>query len=430
MGLSSIKDKKITVHSYQNLLAKQGMSAKKAQYDFSIHSNHQTRCSVLSDLSDLLRNNKDDILLENKKDILNASGSAKHVIDRLTLTADRIDDMANALFEIIDLPDYLHKTLESWVRPNGLQIDKVTTAIGCLGIIYEARPNVTIEAAALTIKSGNVAILRPGSSCFITSTFLVSLIHKALIANGVSKDVIVIPESSDRLYADQMLKMNGIIDLIIPRGSKELITHVQKTTSIPILAHREGNCHLYVHQDADIDMAVRVIVNSKMRRVSVCGALESLLIHKDIASNLFPKLIKELVKHDCEIRGCEKSVILNKNLKPSTESDWGKEYLSAILSIKIMDSFEDSVNHINYYGSQHTDGIICKDNNTAKEFEKRVLSSIIVHNASTQFADGGQFGFGGEIGIATGKLPPRGPIGPKELMSYHYHVKGTGNTRP
>ena len=395
-------------------------------------STHDARRSALLKSAELIRANSDTIIATNAKDVQKASenGVSAAFIDRLTLNAERIDAMAAGLEAIASLDDPIGHELARWQQPNGLDIARVATPLGIIGIIYESRPNVTVDAAALCLISGNAAILRGGSDSYFTSSLLASLMVQGLeSADLPAANVQMIP-SADRALVGAMLAAAGEIDVIIPRGGRSLVERVQSEARVPVFAHLEGICHVYVDADADFDMAKQIIVNAKMRRTGICGAAETLLMHRDVADTMLPAIASALTDAGCALRGDALSCDLVENMTKATEADWRTEYLDSILSVKIVDTVDDAITHIGTYGSGHTESIVTGNADTAEHFLARVDSAIVMVNASTQFADGGEFGMGAEIGIATGRLHARGPVGAAQLTSFKYVVRGHGNTRP
>ncbi|MGB2016083.1 MAG: glutamate-5-semialdehyde dehydrogenase [Candidatus Puniceispirillum sp.] len=395
-------------------------------------STHDARRSALLKSAELIRANSDTIITTNAKDVQKATenGVSAAFIDRLTLNAERIDAMAAGLEAIASLDDPIGHELARWQQPNGLDIARVATPLGIIGIIYESRPNVTVDAAALCLISGNAAILRGGSDSYFTSSLLASLMVQGLeSADLPAANVQMIP-SADRALVGAMLAAAGEIDVIIPRGGRSLVERVQSEARVPVFAHLEGICHVYVDADADFDMAKQIIVNAKMRRTGICGAAETLLMHRDVADTMLPAIASALTDAGCALRGDALSCDLVENMTKATEADWRTEYLDSILSVKIVDTVDDAITHIGTYGSGHTESIVTENADTAEHFLARVDSAIVMLNASTQFADGGEFGMGAEIGIATGRLHARGPVGAAQLTSFKYVVRGHGNTRP
>ena len=376
-----------------------------------------------------LLSNKKEIVKENIKDI--KSCKRKDLIDRLIINDRKIEDIINSVSQIIKFKDPLGKVLAKWRRPNNLLIKKVTTPIGVIGVIYESRPNVTSDVSSLCLKSGNVAILRGGSESFHSNKILSNLFRNSLVRNKIDKNCIQFIDKKNRKIVDGLLsKMSNYIDVIVPRGGKNLVKKVKKFSTVNVIGHLDGNCHVYIDKDAKLEMAKKIVLNSKMRRTSICGAAETLLIDtKCMKSHAIP-IIKELIFLGCEVVVDKKlNQLFQNKLKLAKEVDWRTEYLKAKISIKTVKGVEDAVAHILKYGTMHTDAIITNNKKTAKLFLNGVNSAIAIHNASTQFADGGEFGFGGEIGISTNKLPPRGPVGINQLTSYKYIVEGKGSVR-
>ena len=376
-----------------------------------------------------LVNNKKEIIKENIKDI--KSCKRKDLIDRLIINDRKIEDIRNSISQIIKFKDPLGKVLAKWRRPNNLLIKKVTTPIGVIGVIYESRPNVTSDVSSLCLKSGNVAILRGGSESFHSNKILSNLFRNSLIRNKIDKNCIQFIDKKNRKIVDGLLsKMSNYIDVIVPRGGKNLVRKVKKFSTVNVIGHLDGNCHVYIDKDAKLEMAKKVVLNSKMRRTSICGAAETLLIDTKCMKSHAVPIIKELIFLGCEVVVDKKlNQLFQNKLKLAKDVDWRTEYLKAKISIKTVKGVEDAVAHILKYGTMHTDAIITNNKKTAKLFLNGVNSAIAIHNASTQFADGGEFGFGGEIGISTNKLPPRGPVGINQLTSYKYIVEGKGSVR-
>ena len=384
---------------------------------------------VLLSYNQLLLKNKKQILRENIKDI--KSIKRKHLIDRLILNDKRIESIRNSINEILKFDNPLNKVLEEWKRPNGLKIKRVTTPIGVIGVIYESRPNVTADVSALCLKSGNCGILRGGSEAYNSNKILANLFRESLRKSNIDQNCVQFIEDKNRNVVNYLLSnMSKYIDVIVPRGGKELVKKVQQLSRIHVIGHLEGLCHIYVDNDADTVMATKIVANAKMRRTSICGAVETLLIDsKSIKKHGVP-IINKLTSLGCEVVVDKKINQLFKNkYKLAKEIDWKTEYLDAKISVKSVNGVEEAKNHILKYGTMHTDGIITDNHKTAEVFLNGVNSAIAMHNVSTQFADGGEFGFGGEIGISTNKLPPRGPVGINQLTSYKYIVTGKGVTR-
>jgi glutamate-5-semialdehyde dehydrogenase len=389
------------------------------------------RDRTLTTCAAMIRTSIDAIITANARDIAAArqDGLNAAFIDRLTLDESRIEAMAKGLDDIAARPDPLGQVLAEWKRPNGLMISRVTTPLGVLGIIYEARPNVTIDAAGLGIKSGNPVILRGGSSSFHTAEVLARLMRQSLIQSGLPKDCVQLVNNTDRAMVGAMLTAIGEIDVIIPRGGKSLVERVQNDARVPVFAHLEGICHVYVDADADADKARAITVNAKMRRVGICGAAETLLVDRAIAADLLPALVDDLMKSGCEIRGDAATCAITAAAAAS-DDDWSTEYHDKIISVAVVDGVLGAAEHISRYGSAHTDAIITENPDTAEVFLDHVDSAIVMVNASTQFADGGEFGMGAEIGISTGRMHARGPVGADQLTSFKYIVRGSGQVRP
>jgi len=391
------------------------------------------RTAALSALSEGLTQAAPAILDANARDIAAArqAGLSEALIDRLALTPARVAAMAQAVATIAAVPDPLGAELARWTPANGLDIARVRTPIGVLGVIYESRPNVTADAAALCIRSGNAAILRCGSDCLQSSLAIAEVIHQALTGAGLPADAVQVIATPDRDAVGHLLSgLDGTVDLLIPRGGKSLVARVQAEARAPVLGHLEGLCHTYVHHAADLDVARRVVLNAKMRRVSVCGATETLLVDRTGAERLLPPIAADLIAAGCELRGDPAARALVPAMAEAAETDWTTEYLAPILSVRVVDDLGAAVDHIRRHGSGHTEAIITADAQAAERFAAAVDSAIVLVNASTQFADGGEFGFGGEIGISTSRLHARGPVGAEQLTTYKYVVRGQGQTRP
>ena len=417
----------------KNLYMKKiGEKAKTASLNLSNLSINKKN-SVLRQFSQYLKKNEKLILNANKKDISNAKSKniKNSMIDRLKLDSKKIKQIRNSIKKIIIFKDPVGKTLSSWKRPNGLIIKKVSIPIGIIGVIYESRPNVTSDVSALCFKSGNVVILRGGSEALHTNKILAKLFKKALKKKKCDENCVQFVEHKDRGHVDYLLSgMKNYLDLIIPRGGKNLVKKVLKKSVVSIVGHYEGLCHVFVDKDANINTAVKIVKNSKMRNVSICGAAETLLIDKKCLKTHCKPILDQLIKLGCKIIGDKKikKFIPNK-IKIATKKDWETEYLSPKISVKSVNGVSEAIDHINRYGSSHTDSIVTKNKKTAKKFLSGVKSSIAIHNASTQFADGGEFGFGAEVGISTNKLHPRGPIGLDQLTTYKYILEGRGQLR-
>jgi glutamate-5-semialdehyde dehydrogenase len=373
------------------------------------------------------------ILSSNAEDIAEArsGGMAGAFLDRLTLDASRVEAIAAAIDAVRALKDPVGSVTESWTRPNGMKIERVTVPLGVIGIIYESRPNVTADAGALCLKSGNAAILRGGSDSLRTSRAIVAALGQGLREAGLPEAVIQLIPTRDRAAVGLMLTgLDGNIDVIVPRGGKGLVARVQAEARVPVFAHLEGVCHVYVDKAASLDMAKKIVLNAKMRRTGVCGAAETLLVDRAGTDKFLKPLVEMLIDAKCEIRGDKATQAVDKRIKAASEEDWSTEYLDAIIAVKVVDGIDAAIAHIERYGSHHTDAIITEDKPTAEKFLREVDSAIVLHNASTQFADGGEFGFGAEIGIATGRLHARGPVGVDQLTTFKYRIHGSGQIRP
>lgn len=417
----------------QTLMFERGKRARLAAKALR-EADADTRTRALESLAAKLRENVEGVLAANRADLEagRANGMSEALLDRLALNPARIEGIAVAVETIAAIPDPLGAETERWTAPgNGLDIARVRTPIGVLGIIYESRPNVTADAAALCIRSGNAAILRCGSDCLQSSLAIARLIAEALEEAGLPADCVQLVDTPDRAAVGMMLSgLDNTIDLIVPRGGKSLVGRVQAEARVAVLSHLEGMNHTYVHSAADADMAVALVANAKMRRVSVCGATETLLIDAGVAAELLPPIAEKLTQLGCELRGDAAAKSIVPQMKEATAEDWETEYLAPVLSVAVVPDIDAAIAHIERYGSGHTEAIVTTDADAAATFLNRVDSAIVVHNASTQFADGGEFGFGGEIGIATGRLHARGPVGAEQLTTYKYVVRGQGQSRP
>ena len=406
---------------------------KKAKKALENKVDSRTKNKVLKNYLFLLKKNKKKILKENKKDVKFAKKNKLKInlIDRLMLTSKKLESIKKSVKDIIKLGDPIDKILENWKRPNGLNIKKISTPIGVIGVIYESRPNVTSDISSLCFKSGNAVILRGGSEAINTNKILSSLFRKSLMANKINPDFVQFINDKNRKIVDFLLaKMTDEIDVIIPRGGKGLVKKVQAKSKLPIIGHLEGICHTYIDKDADLKMATKVLHNAKLRNTSICGATETVLFHKKIIKKFCNTVLKNLQNSNCKIIGDNfiRKFFKGKIYK-AKDKDWSTEYLSATISAKSVNSCDQAIEHINKYGTSHTESIITKNKKTAQKFIKNVDSSIVMHNTSTQFADGGEFGFGGEVGISTNILPPRGPVGLNQLVSYKYEITSKGKTR-
>ena len=409
-----------------------GQNAREASSSLSILSNESRNKAIIS-IANQINLNTNKILEANKKDYKKAEekGLNKAALDRLFLDENRVKGIVDALKSIAELNDPIGEILEDWDRPNGLSIQKVSVPLGVIGIIYESRPNVTADAAALCLKSGNAVILRGGSESFYSNTSIHECIKQALTEENLNPDMIQIVNTINREAVDLMLTgLNGAIDILVPRGGRSLVSKIQSDARIPMIGHLEGICHLYVDKSSDIDMAVDIVMNSKMRRTGICGAAETLLIDEKAIQTHLPSILDALKSANCEIRADDQITGLYDGLVLAQEEDWYTEYLDAIISIKTVKSVAEAVSHINHYGSGHTESIISQDKEAINYFFNHLNSAIILNNASTQFADGGEFGMGAEIGIATDKIHARGPVGARQLTSYKYLIHGSGQIRP
>ena len=407
-----------------------GVKAKKA-HESKI--NTKTKNKVLHDYVKFLDQEKNFIVRQNLKDIKFAKkiGLKENLISRLLINEKRLNSIKDSIVQISKLKDPVNITLDKWKRPNGLKISKVSIPIGVIGVVYESRPNVTSDVASLCFKSGNAVILRGGSEAINTNNALAKLFRQSLKKNKVDQNFVQFINSKDKKIVNTMLsKMKNYIDVIIPRGGKNLVKKVQEFSNVPIIGHLEGLCHTYIDKDAELKMSIKIIYNAKLRNTSICGATETILMHMNIAKKFSNPVLQKLENSGCKIYGDK---ILKKYYKgklyPVSEKHWRTEYLSSAVSVKIVKSSEEAIKHINKYGTMHTDSIITQNKKTAKYFLKNVKSSIAMHNTSTQFADGGEFGFGGEVGISTNTLPPRGPVGLNQLISYKYEITSNGKIR-
>ena len=406
-----------------------GKNAKKAFEDLKTVKHNKIK-KVLESYNKSLLKNKKKIIQENLKDVKNVK--RKHLVDRLILNDKRIEGIRHSINLISKFKDPIGRVLDQWERPNKLKIKRVSTPIGVIGVIYESRPNVTADVAALCLKSSNCSILRGGSEAYNSNKILADLFRDVLKKNYINKNCVQFIERKNRKIVDNLLsKMSSYIDVIVPRGGKGLVSKVQKFSNVHVIGHLEGLCHIFIDKTADLKMAKKLVINAKMRRTSICGAVETLLIEERALNSHAKEIINSLINIGCEVRVDNKiNKLFKGKLKKAKEKDWNTEYLDSTISIKTVKSTQDAVNHILKYGTMHTDSIITKNKKSAKLFLNGVNSSIAMHNVSTQFADGGEFGFGGEIGISTNKLPPRGPVGINQLTSYKYIVSGKGIIRP
>ena len=410
-----------------NLIGVKARNALKIKIDTKIKN------KVLNDYALLLDKEKKNILIQNKKDVNLAKKNKikENLISRLSINPIKLKGIQDSIKKIAKLKDPVNVTLEKWRRPNGLNIKRVSVPIGVIGVIYESRPNVTSDVASLCFKSGNPVILKGGSEAINTNRILANLFRKALKKNKVDENYIQFIDSKDRKMVDIMLsKMDKFIDVIIPRGGKNLVKRVQDFSKVPIIGHLEGLCHTYIDKDAELKMAINIVYNAKLRNTSICGATETILMHEKIVKKFCNPILKKLEDNNCKIYGDNFiKKYYSGNLYPAKEKDWSTEYLTAAVSVKVVKNLKQAINHINRYGTMHTDSIVTKNKKTAAQFMTNIKSSIAMHNTSTQFADGGEFGFGGEVGISTNTLPPRGPVGLEQLVSYKYEISSQGKIR-
>ncbi len=386
---------------------------------------HAAAKAVREDSAKILRANAEDVGDVRK------GGASSAFIDRLKLDEKRVAAMAEGIETVAGVPDPIGQVIAAWERPNGLRIERVRTPLGVIAVVYESRPNVTADAGALAFKAGNAVILRGGSDSFRSSQAIHAAMVRGIASEGLPADAIQLVPTRDRAVVGLLLSgLNGMVDVVVPRGGKSLVGRVQAEAKVPVFAHLEGVCHVYVNAPADLEMAKKIVLNAKMRRTGVCGAAETLLVDRKLADSHLKPLVEMLIDAGCEVRGDEATRKADSRVVAVREEDWSTEYLDAIISVGVVDGLEAAVDHIDRYGSHHTDSIVTDDREAAEAFLARVDSAIVLHNASTQFADGGEFGFGGEIGIATGRLHARGPVGAEQLTSFKYRIRGSGQTRP
>ena len=415
------------MNKFMNLIGVKARNALKIKIDTKIKN------KVLNDYALLIEKEKKNILIQNKKDVNLAKKNKikENLINRLSINPIKLKGIQVSIKKIAKLKDPVNVTLEKWRRPNGLNIKRISVPIGVIGVIYESRPNVTSDVAGLCFKSGNPVILKGGSEAINTNRILANLFRKALKKNKVDENYIQFIDSKDRKMVDIMLsKMDKFIDVIIPRGGKNLVKRVQDFSKVPIIGHLEGLCHTYIDKDAELKMAINIVYNAKLRNTSICGATETILMHEKIVKKFCNPILKKLEDNNCKIYGDNFiKKYYSGNLYPAKEKDWSTEYLTAAVSVKVVKNLKQAINHINRYGTMHTDSIVTKNKKTATQFMTNIKSSIAMHNTSTQFADGGEFGFGGEVGISTNTLPPRGPVGLEQLVSYKYEISSQGKIR-
>ena len=412
---------------YMNLVGRKARKAFEQKIDTKIKN------KVLNKYAELLGNEKKIILKQNLKDANYARkiGIKNNLISRLLINETKLKDIQNSIIKIAKLKDPVGNTLEKWKRPNGLNIFRISIPLGVIGVIYESRPNVTSDVASLCFKSGNPVILKGGSEAINTNRILAKIFRKALKVNKVDENFIQFIDTKQRKVVDIMLSdMKKYIDVIIPRGGKNLVKRVQDLSSVPIIGHLEGLCHTYVDKDANLSMAKKIVYNAKLRNTSICGATETILMHKKIVKDFCNPILSELENKSCKIYGDKfLKKYYNGKIFPAKEKNWSTEYLARAVSVKTVKNLKEAIRHINNYGTMHTDAIITDNKKTAKSFLRNVKSSIAMHNTSTQFADGGEFGFGGEVGVSTNTLPPRGPVGLNQLVSYKYEITSRGKIR-
>ena len=409
-----------------------GQQARTASRQIAIASAESKSASLIQAATEL-RNSLQTILDANAKDLARGrqNGMSEALLDRLLLDETRIAGIAESLVAIAGFPDPVGEVIASWKRPNGLRIERVRTPLGVVGVIYESRPNVTADAGALCLKSGNAVILRGGSDSFFSSQAIHQCLLAGLASTGLPESAIQLVPTTDRAAVGQLLAgLGGNVDVVVPRGGKSLVARVQNESRVPVFAHLEGICHVYIDDAANEAMAQAIAVNSKMRRTGICGAAESLLVHTDWAQSKLKPLVEALQSEGCQIRGDAAVCQLIRNCSPATETDWSTEYLDAIISIKIVQNIDEAIDHINRFGSHHTESIVTENDQNAERFLNEIDSAILLHNASTQFADGGEFGMGAELGISTGKMHARGPVGVEQLTTFNYRVRGQGQIRP
>ena len=409
-----------------------GEGARRAARALALTSNEQ-RNRALQAAAEAIRRRQGEILAANAVDMSEGEerGLSTAMLDRLMLDGDRVEGMVAGIEAVARLHDPIGQVLAEWERPNGLRIQRVSVPLGVIGIIYESRPNVTADAAALCLKSGNTAILRGGSESFHSSQAIYQCLREGLVSAGIDADAVQMVPTTDRAAVGYLLSSMGEwLDVVVPRGGKSLIKRVQEEARVPVIGHLEGICHVYLHEAAETDMARDVVLNAKMRRTGICGAAETVLVDRAVAERLLPAISAVLIDAGCEIRGDNAVCDVVPEAQAASNEDWSTEYLDAIISIRVVDDIDQAIAHIAEFGSGHTESIITDDDAAAEQFLNEVDSAILLHNASTQFADGGEFGMGAEIGIATGRVHARGPVGAEQLTSYKYVVRGSGQTRP
>jgi glutamate-5-semialdehyde dehydrogenase len=409
-----------------------GRRARQAARLVALAPEEQRNRALLA-MAQALRSRAGSILAANAQDIADARAGGQNAafIDRLLLDRERLDEVAIAVASVAALPDPVGRVLATWTQPNGLRFERIATPLGVIAVIFESRPNVTADAGALCLKSGNAAILRAGSDSFRTSTEIAGALRQGLEAAGLPGDAIQLVPTRDRAAVGAILTgLDGTIDVVVPRGGKSLVARVQSEARVPVFAHLDGNCHVYVHGAAELGMAREIVINAKLRRTGVCGSAETLLVDEACASTHLAPLVGALLEAGCAVRGDAATQAIDTRVTPATELDWATEFLDRIIAVKVVSGIDAAIDHIERHGSHHTDAIVTADETAAGRFLSEVDSAIVLHNASTQFADGGEFGFGAEIGIATGRMHARGPVGVEQLCSFKYRVHGSGQIRP
>lgn len=411
-------------------LLKKGELAKNAAYKLGVTPT-ETKNAALLKIADLLIEKSEEIIEANKKDIEQAAknGTRPAMIDRLTLTKERILDIAEGVRQVVNLPDPVGEIIKSWKRPNGLEISQKRVPMGVIAIIYEARPNVTVDAAVLCLKTSNAVILRGGSEAINSNIALMKIMQEAAYSQGICEGALNLIEDTSRETAKELMKMNGYIDMLIPRGGQGLIRSVVENATVPVVETAAGNCHIYIDSECDEDMAINVLLNAKVSRPSVCNAVETLLVDEKIADTLLSKIAKELIRNNVEIRGCEKTVKIVENINAATEEDWSTEYNDYIISVKVVSGIDEAIKHINKFNTKHSEAIITNNKQKAERFLNEIDAAAVYVNASTRFTDGFEFGFGAEIGISTQKMHARGPMGLEQLTSVKYIIQGNGQVR-
>ncbi len=420
-----------TEQSIEELMQGLGDAAQAAARELAYTPTEKKNDALLA-AAQAIRSQTADILAANARDMSSAEqrGLSSALLDRLKLNEDRIEGMATGLEQIAALDDPVGAVMDEWSRPNKLQISRVRVPLGVIGIIYESRPNVTADAGALCLKAGNAAILRGGTEAYHSNHAIMACLADGLAAADLPAAAIQLVPTQDREAVGAMLRMAGTIDVVVPRGGRSLVERVQNEARVPVFAHLDGICHTYIHAAADLERARAIALNAKMRRTGICGAMETLIIDRDVLSTHLTPIVDDLVEAGCELRGDAEACAADSRIKPASEEDWGTEYLDAILSVKTVAGIDEAMDHIAAYGSAHTEAIVTEDAEAAARFLNEVGSAILMHNTSTQFADGGEFGMGAEIGISTGKLHARGPVGVEQLTSFKYVVRGEGQVRP